>query len=512
MKKSVIRLEITTQEYDQEPWIASTTGGIGTGFVLKDRIIATCAHVAYGAKHITGSFSDDPEIYNFKVVYACPSWDIVLLTTDNEDFWSKVTPLELGPMPMQEDKIKALGFPNSCDNVKTTKGTVASIQYDTSRYSNNGFLSMHIDVEINPGNSGGPILNNAEQVVGMACQNSKGEDMQKAQSYALPVLLIQKTLQNYQLASGLVATVPDLDFSWTPLKNKFQRINLGLADGQQGIMITEVNENLPYTSQLRSGDIIIAVDGKPIFSDGKYLTDFGVRVSWHLIPNLKNIGDNIEFKLLRGGREIQEVIKLEADKRMPKYFKFILPHEEPTFFNYNGCIFSPMQANPNEEFSSITMINYMRKYRTPELLEAIYISQILPSEWANGLENKEVDVIDSVNGVKISHMWDLIDSLSLDKLGHEVKTKQGNKFYIPRMTEEYKAILIERYNLPERFCSADLDPERRAQYFINNFSPSLLAKYHASKKLEYVATKDTPKPELQYMWQSGTGSRSKPKP
>lgn len=503
MNKSVIRLDVIGQEYTQDPWVASNIDSVGTGFVLKDRIIATCAHVAYGAKHISGVFSDDPaNYYSFRVVYACPDWDIALLTTDNETFWERAIPLELGSMPSQEEKVKALGFPNGCDDIKTTKGTVASIQYDTSSYKGQGFLSMHIDVEVNPGSSGGPIVNEADRVVGMACQNYKSDDMHKTQSYAVPVLLLQAAVSNYKKFASRVAIVPDVDFSWVQLKNQFQRRNLGLSNGQQGIMITEVNKNLPYSEQLKPGDIILAVDGKQIFSDGKYATDFGARISWHFIPNLKNIGDDMEFTILRKGNIIKEVITLEAAKEQPKYFKIMLPHEEPTFFNYNGCVFVPMYYRPTENIQSVTMANYLRKYRTAEKLEAIYISQILPTEWSNGLEVKEVEVIDSVNGKKIVHIWDLIDAFALDKQVHEVRTENGNTWYIPKMTAEDKAKLIECYGLPERLYSADLLPQRREQYFINTFPRSLLEKYRANKESSPVTITDSkglPKSKL-FMW------------
>ncbi len=509
MKNSLVRLTTMGKEYLRGPFSQSMTAGCGTGFVLENRLIATCAHVAYGQQNIQGSFEDDTELYTFKVVHANPAWDICILTTDNEEFWVKAKELKLGAMPVQGDEIYALGFPMSSTKLKSTGGTIVSIQDDIpSAYSGIYSLSMHIDSEINPGNSGGPLINKQGDVAGMASQNTFGDGKHKIQSYAIPVLLIEHTIRNYLDNRSFKSKVPDINIEWQPLINSLLRKQLKLPEKVLGIIVIGVDKNASYAAHLKKDDVILAIDNNEIFSDGKYLTDFGVRLHFNLILNLKKIGDTVEFMLCRNGNIQLETLTLEDDNADRKLYKRILRYEHPTYFNYNGVVFAPLCIQTIASVNSIARIKFLKKNCSPECLEAIGIDVFFPCTWSNGLNFDDEMIIDKINNVKIRHIWDLIDAFSHDKDVHKVECKAGDLFFIPRMTAEAKNELIEKYDLPNPLYSANLNPANRSKYFSDHF-PSNLARPYITQEQDGVSetavamkASDTSNVSMQYMWRN----------
>ncbi len=150
---------------DNEQGAIGSSGGVGTGFVVSEGYVMTCAHVVRGGTSITATSTAGID-YTAEVV-----------TMDTANDWAllKVEGLTGAPIPVATGKpnvgatIYCLGYPlggikDSADPI-VGSGNIAALQrLDGDR------RFMQITAPVNPGNSGGPVLDQKGRWVGMVSQ------------------------------------------------------------------------------------------------------------------------------------------------------------------------------------------------------------------------------------------------------------------------------------------------------------------------------------------------------
>jgi serine protease Do len=136
--------------------------GIGTGFLVNPRTLATAAHVIAGAESVavdTASGTDPAH-----VIGVDPSADLALLRLPSPVVGHVFTFASSNPSP--GTVVAAIGFP--LNNPKTlTEGTVSGLDRTIriDGFPRSGLLQT--DTAINPGNSGGPLITSDGDVVGV---------------------------------------------------------------------------------------------------------------------------------------------------------------------------------------------------------------------------------------------------------------------------------------------------------------------------------------------------------
>ena len=176
VESGVLRILATTCEGD----------GIGTGFLIGQRTLATAAHVVEGADGLAVTVGDDS--YGAEVIGIDPVTDLALVRLDAPvqghifDFASE------DPTPGTD--VAAIGFP--LNEPKTlTVGTVSGLDrtIDIDGVPRSGLLQT--DTAVNPGNSGGPLVTSQGEVVGVVDAlrlNSQGISYAVQVSVAAPAL------------------------------------------------------------------------------------------------------------------------------------------------------------------------------------------------------------------------------------------------------------------------------------------------------------------------------------
>ncbi len=152
VESGVVRILATTCEGD----------GIGTGFLLSPRVVATAAHVIDGAQAVS---VDGPNgVQPAEVIGIDTANNLALLRLQSAVNGHTFTFASSDPSP--GTSVAAIGFP--LNEPKTlTVGTVSgldrTVPVDGQRRS--GLLQT--DTAINPGNSGGPLINLEGEVAGV---------------------------------------------------------------------------------------------------------------------------------------------------------------------------------------------------------------------------------------------------------------------------------------------------------------------------------------------------------
>ncbi|HSO92474.1 MAG TPA: trypsin-like peptidase domain-containing protein [Arthrobacter sp.] len=137
-------------------------GGVGSGFLVKDNLVVTAAHVVKDQAEI--SVSVGTEIVRAEVLGVDELADLALLRTtrpvDGHVFTFVSVPPELG------EEVGALGYPLEAD-LTFTAGRVSGLNRQQTIGTRTVTNLIQTDAAVNPGNSGGPLVTLEGDVAGV---------------------------------------------------------------------------------------------------------------------------------------------------------------------------------------------------------------------------------------------------------------------------------------------------------------------------------------------------------
>jgi len=302
--------------------VGDTGSGLGSGFVYNtDGFIITNYHVVEGANDLEVDF---PSGYKTRGTVKATDLDSDLAVIKVNAPADQLHPIPLG----DSDQVKvgqtvvAIGNPFGLNNTMTmgiisAKGrTMDSLrQTNDGNYYSTGDM-LQTDASINPGNSGGPLLNLNGEVVGLnrsirtTGTNSDGEPLNSGIGFAVSVniikrvvpVLIQDGLYDYPYLG--ISTPPGGDLSL------LEREELGLTTTSGAYLINVISGSPAdqagliggHTStRIRGlqggGDLIIAVDGRPVKVFGDLMSYIMTNKSPCDTINVRIIRDNQEKEL-----------------------------------------------------------------------------------------------------------------------------------------------------------------------------------------------------------------------
>jgi putative serine protease PepD len=304
--------------------IAATTaqgGGQGSGVVIDKTHVLTNNHVVAGAQKLTVTLADG-RTYEAEVRGTDPSTDLAVITVKNAP--SDLTPVAIGNSDKIAvgDPVMAVGNPLGLAGTVTT-GIVSALNRpvtteaespapsDGSQLDPNGQQqpagetvvtnAIQTSAAINPGNSGGALVNAGGQLIGINSAiaslgaSSGGQSGSIGIGFAIPVneaTSIAKQLIDKGAAAHAYLGVTPQDGS--------------ASDGsatRAGAEVTSVGDGTPAAAAgLEAGDVIIAVDGKPV--------DSADSLVGHVRE--KTTGDRVTLTVLRDGKSIQVKATLAA--------------------------------------------------------------------------------------------------------------------------------------------------------------------------------------------------------
>jgi len=242
-----------------------TYTSLGSGFIWSsDGIIVTNNHVVEGASRISVIFSDGTQV-NAKLIGVDPDSDLAVLRVDSKNL--SAAPVGTSSDLMIGETVVAVGNPFGLSGTVTT-GVVSALGRSVpSKEEGRTFTDfIQTDASINPGNSGGPLLNIEGRVVGI---NTAILGNAQGIGFAIPVDRAKKVIQDL-LRYGQVhsAWIGAVTATITP--EEARRLSLRAS---RGALVSRVFPGSPaLAAGLRPGDVITAVEGKPVDSREAFST------------------------------------------------------------------------------------------------------------------------------------------------------------------------------------------------------------------------------------------------
>ena len=401
--KSIVKIFATksTPSY-KYPWQTSKIAKYtGSGAIISENRILTAAHVVAGSRLLEIKKENDPKKYIAKIKYISHQADLALLEVEDKSFFNNTKQLKLSTNTKVRDKVIVVGYPIGGKNVSTTTGVVSRIEQVYYIYSAESLLTIQVDAAINSGNSGGAVVNDNNELVGIAMMKKlKAENI----AYIVPTTIINTFLEDVK--DKKVDGFSRVNSFYYPIENNTLKEYYGLKNGH-GIVISKADKN---NDNIKINDIILSIDGKEIANNGTIATQYG-RISFSYIYTTKQIGDTIILDILRDKKHIKVSHTVSKSSKLIDY-EF---SKSPRYIIYGGLVFAPITRNylyvmNKLEAEAIKKKLYSKK-KTKDYEEAItMIPTVFPHNVNRGYTNW-ASVLKSVNGTKVKSFKHLVETL-----------------------------------------------------------------------------------------------------
>ncbi|MTI17040.1 Do family serine endopeptidase [Rhodobacteraceae bacterium RKSG542] len=228
----------------------------GSGFFISsDGYVVTNEHVVGDGTEFT-IITQDGEEYDATLVGADERSDLALLKVDSDKDFTYVDFAE--DAPMVGEWVVAVGNPFGLGGT-VTAGIVSARGRDIGAGLYDDFIQ--IDASVNRGNSGGPAFNIRGEVIGVNSAIISPSGGNVGIAFAIPAATTKKIIED--LKEDGTVTRGWLGVQIQPVTEDIAE-SLGL-ESKDGTLIAEAQKDTPaQEAGLKSGDIILEVDGKAI--------------------------------------------------------------------------------------------------------------------------------------------------------------------------------------------------------------------------------------------------------
>jgi len=282
---------------------------LGSGFLINDSgFILTNFHVISGSSRIQVTLSDQTQYFGTPLD-TDRSDDLALIRINPR---KKVQFLRLGDSERLQvgQKVLAIGDPFGLEGTLTV-GVVSSIGRKIHSESDQQLEGMiQTDAAINGGNSGGPLLDSSGDVVGINTAILGNTNI--GIGFAMPINRAKALLSDYQ--AGRVTERPKVGISTEYVSGDLaealrlprhggllvQDVARGSSEEAAGVRGARQVIDIGNVELGVGGDLIIAIDGKPVDRNDALVRAFGE----------KRVGDTIVLTVYRNGRTLNLPVRL----------------------------------------------------------------------------------------------------------------------------------------------------------------------------------------------------------
>ena len=341
---SLVRVNATSQPYSLHlPWQKeSPSGRRGLGVVLAGNRVLVTGQMVADATYIELELPEKGQKIPAKVVAVDYEANLALLESAPSDkqkaFFAGLKPMAVDTSTRIEDKVDILQTGRVGELIKSELriGKVMTRRYNVE---GSGFLVYEANniVRSEANSFTLPVVKGGKLVGLLLSYDSKNQV-----TTILPAPIIEHFLKD--VADGSYEGFPSLGMEMqTTLDEQFREF-LGLKPDAPGVLISMVMKGgSAEKSGMKKGDILVAINGFAIDSRGDYKDpQFGALSSSHLVRGRAYVGDKVEIKVIREGKEV--VLTGELTRRKPDD-SLVLPYlfdKGPRYVVMGGLLFQEL--------------------------------------------------------------------------------------------------------------------------------------------------------------------------
>jgi Do/DeqQ family serine protease len=288
---------------------------LGSGSIVRsDGVILTNHHNIEGAQEIRVVTSDRRE-WPATVLLDDPRADLAVLRIDIKGERLPTIPIDAEGSPQVGDLVLAIGDPFGVGQT-VTNGIVSALARSDVGINDYAFF-IQTDAAINPGNSGGPLVDMNGDLIGVNTAIVSSSGASAGVGFAIPAVMAKQVVES-ALNGGHSVVRPWLGARTQTLTDEMAH-SFGLS-APVGVVVTQVWPGGPADrAGLHSGDVIEAVSGAPIDSEGT-LT--------YRIATLRP-GENVQLTVRRGPASLLPHLTVEPPPAEPPEDKRVIAGHNP---------------------------------------------------------------------------------------------------------------------------------------------------------------------------------------
>ena len=446
IKSSVVKIfTVSSKPNFRQPWTSIISRATGSGCIIDGDKILTNAHVVAHHTYIEVLKNGDTKKYEAKVLSINHQADLALITVKDKSFFKGTKALKIGDLPALQQKVDVYGFPEGGSTLSITSGVISRIEHQIYAYSGAKLLAIQIDAAVNPGNSGGPAISEGK-VVGIVMQ---GKIRSQNIGYIIPTNVIKHYLTD--LKDGKLDGYPMLGVEIETMENPSIKEMYNLKDKKIGVLINRVYPNSPTFGVLKPNDVLIAIDGKKVYSNAKVEFRDKEFTSFNYMLQEHQVGDEVKLRVLRDGREKGFKIKLDKTFKDLNLIKIAKFKDKLTYYIYGGFVFVP--ASIEYRFAQ----KYFDMFPTKKRDELVLLYRVLPSSLSRGFEKVRDMIVEKVNGKTPKNFKDFVKIIESGKSEFVVFEDDHNYKIVLKRSEVLKnrKSLLYKYNI-KSYKSDDL--------------------------------------------------------
>jgi len=377
------------REWEQEhPAPEQPTTGQGSGIIIrKEGFILTNKHVVENAEKIEVRLKDGRRFTAVVRGVDAPS-DVAVIKIAADDL--PVAKLADSSQTRVGEFAIAIGAPFALDYTVTFGHVSAKDRSNVMESSEEGPISMtdqafiQTDANINPGNSGGPLVNIEGEVIGI---NTLIRGLHTGIGFAVPSNLAREVSD--QLISNGRFSRSWLGITIVTLRDfrNYQQLMPGVTDG---VVVSGIVADGPASkSLLEAGDVVTAVDGKPVTTS-------------------QQLKDEIRGK--KAGRDVilaVSRITKEGGKRADKHLKIAV---KPGEWDESPAVTAKADTNPGQTGLSANLgLNVKSLTRElanelgVEMAEGVVVNSVERNGLADRRGIKPGDIVTKVDRSNVSN-------------------------------------------------------------------------------------------------------------
>jgi hypothetical protein len=410
-EKSIVRIEVSRKVYDYyQPWNRRNDRSMKTGLVVGERqILTTCQDMSdYTLVRVQkdGRGTWTPASVVWVDYYA----NLAMLTVEDASFWQDLQAAKLsGSDPADGAALQILRWREG--KLENRRAEFTQFAVRQSEFSAISHVQLEMDSEIQAAGWGEPVVLNSH-VVGILSQQ------RNRACKAIPASFIRAILDARR--AGTYRGLGYFHFYWQPAQNTASLASLHLSGDPRGVLVINVPERLDgVPNVLKPRDIILQIDGFDVDIQGDYRDpEFGQLMLENLATRGKWAGDEVKLKIWREGKP------LDVSYRLPKYeySHSVVPYgvydQPPEYLIVGGLVFQPLTypylqrwGAEWERRAPFRLTYYTPEEATKEQPSIVILSQVLPDPFNIGYQDQRYQVLQKVNGRRVSNLAELREAL-----------------------------------------------------------------------------------------------------